>query len=149
SLRTSTRLPTGSTTSSEVADRTGSMKILPCMIYRAIVASRSAAHTVAPCGGSVSPRLLEKLLQQVADRTLGVPAALDRLRTLPFEDLGFARLDHHRELRCGAPEVIFGRGKSTRQIADLFERFAAGGHNVLATRVGPRTAALVCRQFPK
>lgn len=61
-------------------------------------------------------------------------AALARLRTLPFEDLGFARIDHHRALRCGAPEVIYGEGKSPEQVATIFGRRAAAGGNVLVTR---------------
>src|SRR5260370_33453002 len=53
---------------------------------------------------------------------------------LPFEDLGFAKLDHHRALRQGMPEVIFAHGKTPRQVADIFTRLAAHGGNVLATR---------------
>ncbi len=60
--------------------------------------------------------------------------ALDRLRDLPFEDLGFAKLDHHRALRTGMPEVIFAAGKTTAQVAEIFARMAQAGGNVLATR---------------
>jgi pyridinium-3,5-biscarboxylic acid mononucleotide synthase len=63
-----------------------------------------------------------------------VPAALQKLRHLPFEDLGFAKLDHHRTLRTGMPEVIFASGKTTAQVATIFERMAKAGGNVLATR---------------
>ncbi|NUQ50964.1 MAG: 1-(5-phosphoribosyl)-5-amino-4-imidazole-carboxylate carboxylase, partial [Phycisphaerae bacterium] len=81
------------------------------------------------------PESLRELLQELADGRTTVAAVEQRLRTLPFEDLGFARLDHHRALRCGFPEVIFGRGKTPAQIAELVERLAAGWQSVLATRV--------------
>jgi len=63
-----------------------------------------------------------------------VAAALEKLRHLPFEDLGFAKLDHHRALRTGMPEVIFASGKTSLQVAAIFERMAKAGGNVLATR---------------
>ena len=59
---------------------------------------------------------------------------LDRLRTLPFEDLGFARVDHHRSLRQGFPEVILGLGKTPAEIAAIAERIVARGHSLLITR---------------
>lgn len=64
---------------------------------------------------------------------------MERLRHLPFEDLGFARIDHHRQLRRGFPEVIFCPGKTTGQIIGIFESLAAKGNNVLATRATPET----------
>jgi len=57
-----------------------------------------------------------------------------RLRHMPFEDLGFAKVDHHRRLRAGMPEVIFSRGKTAKQVAGIFKRLAAHGSNVLATK---------------
>ena len=60
--------------------------------------------------------------------------ALERLRNLPFEDLGFAKLDHHRALRTGMPEVIFAESKTPAQVAAIFARMAKAGGNVLATR---------------
>ena len=62
---------------------------------------------------------------------------MQRLRLLPFEDLGFARVDHHRQLRRGFPEVIFCPGKTTEQIICIFESLASRGNNVLATRGTP------------
>ncbi len=62
---------------------------------------------------------------------------MERLRHLPFEDLGFARVDHHRQLRKGFPEVIFCPGKTTEQIVRIFESLASRGNNVLATRAKP------------
>lgn len=78
---------------------------------------------------------IETLLNEVRDGHTNVDEALDRLRDLPFEDMGFAKLDHHRHLRTGMPEVIFGSGKSTAQVAAIFAHMAKAGGNVLATRV--------------
>lgn len=80
---------------------------------------------------------LRKLLQQVRAGALEPDEALSRLRHLPFEDLGFAKVDHHRRLRLGLPEVIFSRGKTPRQVAGIFKRMAAHGGNVLATKATP------------
>lgn len=94
------------------------------------------------------PQRLRELLEDLLERRTDIEAAMQRLRSLPFEDLGFARVDHHRALRCGFPEVIFGLGKSPRQLVEIFARLAAHGGNVLATRVGPKAAAVVCARFP-
>ena len=59
---------------------------------------------------------------------------VDRLKSLPYENLGYARLDHHRPLRCGFPEVVFCAGKTTEQVVDIVGRMAAGKNAVLATR---------------
>jgi NCAIR mutase (PurE)-related protein len=77
---------------------------------------------------------IESLLNEVRDGRTPVGDALDRLRDLPFEDIGFAKLDHHRALRTGMPEVIFAAGKTPAQVAEIFARMAAHGSNVLATR---------------
>ena len=77
---------------------------------------------------------LRKLLQEVKQGTLSPDDAVSRLRHLPFEDLGFAKVDHHRRLRVGMPEVIFSRGKTPRQVAGIFKKLAAHGGNVLATK---------------
>ena len=77
---------------------------------------------------------LKKLFDQVRQGKLSPDEAVERLRHLPFEDLGFAKLDHHRALRQGMPEVIFAQGKTPAQVAEIFQRLAAHGGNVLATR---------------
>jgi NCAIR mutase (PurE)-related protein len=77
---------------------------------------------------------LEALLNEVRDGKTGVDEALGRLRDLPFEDLGFAKLDHHRALRTGMPEVIFAAGKTAAQVTSIFAHMAKAGGNVLATR---------------
>jgi hypothetical protein len=77
---------------------------------------------------------IEALLTEVRDGRTEINDAMDRLRDLPFEDMGFAKLDHHRALRTGMPEVIFASGKTSAQVAAIFARMAQAGGNVLATR---------------
>jgi NCAIR mutase (PurE)-related protein len=77
---------------------------------------------------------IRKLFQQVRAGKLSPDEAVMRLRHLPFEDLGFAKVDHHRALRAGMPEVIFGEGKTPAQMALVFARLARQGGNILATR---------------
>ena len=77
---------------------------------------------------------LETLLTDVRDGTLDVEEAVQRLRRLPFEDMGFAKVDHHRTLRCGFPEVIYCPGKTEKQVAAIFEKLSHTGHNIIATR---------------
>jgi pyridinium-3,5-biscarboxylic acid mononucleotide synthase len=77
---------------------------------------------------------LTELLQKVRNGSLSPDEAVARLRHMPFEDLGFAKIDHHRRLRAGMPEVIFSRGKTPKQVAQIFKRMTAHGGNVLATK---------------
>ena len=77
---------------------------------------------------------IESLLNEVREGRMAVNDAVDRLKDLPFEDIGFAKLDHHRSLRTGMPEVIFAAGKTVEQVAAIFVRMANAGGNVLATR---------------
>ena len=77
---------------------------------------------------------LRKLFTQVRSGKLSPDDAVARLRHMPFEDLGFAKVDHHRALRMGMPEVIFGEKKTPPQIAGIFAQLAKHGGNVLATR---------------
>ncbi len=93
---------------------------------------------------------LRKLLEDVRSRRRGVDHALEDLRRLPFEDVGgFAKVDHHRAIRCGVPEVIYCEGKQTHQVVAIVERRAATGGNVLASRASPGVARAVRRRFPK
>lgn len=92
---------------------------------------------------------IKALLQQVADGTLPVGEALLRFKTAPFEDLGFAKPDHHRGLRQGVPEVIYGAGKTPGQIAEIMSALLAHGQqNVLVTRLSPEAAEEVGRLHP-
>ncbi len=91
----------------------------------------------------MNSQALRKLFDQVRKKRLSPDEAVERLRHLPFEDLGFAKVDHHRALRQGMPEVIFSQGKTPRQVADIFSRLAAHGGNVLATRATEEQFAAV------
>ncbi|HLK33507.1 MAG TPA: nickel pincer cofactor biosynthesis protein LarB [Terriglobales bacterium] len=82
----------------------------------------------------MSPDALRKIFNQVRRGKLSPDAAVEQLRHLPFEDLGFAKIDHHRALRVGMPEVILGQGKTPAQVAEIFARLARHSSNVLATR---------------
>jgi NCAIR mutase (PurE)-related protein len=81
---------------------------------------------------------IRKLFAQVRTGKLSPDDAVDRLRHLPFEDLGFAKVDHHRALRAGMPEVILGEGKTPAQVAGIFSRLAKHHGNILATRAGEK-----------
>lgn len=89
---------------------------------------------------------LRALLDQVRTGSVDVAAALERLRHMPFEDLGFAKVDHHRALRHGMPEVIFGKGKSAEQISSIMSALLERASNVLATRISPEVAAFLMKQ---
>jgi NCAIR mutase (PurE)-related protein len=91
---------------------------------------------------------IESLLKEVSEGRTGVGDALERLKDLPFEDLGFAKLDHHRALRTGMPEVIFAAGKTTAQVAAIFARMANAGGNVLATRASHEAFEAVAAVAP-
>ncbi len=80
---------------------------------------------------------LKTLLEQVKRGEVQVSDALQSLRTLPFEDLGFSKIDHHRQLRTGFPEVIFCEGKTDTQVAQISQRILEAGHPLLATRATP------------
>ena len=92
---------------------------------------------------------IEALLQEVSEGATTVPDAMSRLNGLPFEDLGFAKLDHHRALRTGMPEVIFASGKTPDQVAAIFARMANAGGNVLATRAAPEYFEAVVAVEPR
>src|ERR1700685_4657973 len=86
---------------------------------------------------------IRKLFEQVRKGKVTPDDAVARLRHLPFEDIGFAKVDHHRALRAGMPEVILGQGKTPGQVAEIFARLAKHGGNVLATRASKKQFAAV------
>lgn len=86
-------------------------------------------------------------MEQVREGSLDVDAALARLRHMPFEDLGFAKVDHHRALRHGMPEVIFGVGKTPEQVATIAAKLLENARNVLITRADPAMAECVKAQI--
>src|ERR671932_2238395 len=92
-------------------------------------------------------RQLKTLLEQVREGAVEIDSALDRLRHMPFEDLGFAKVDHHRSLRHGMPEVIFGKGKTPEQITEIASRILDRCQNVLVTRTTRETAELITSRF--
>lgn len=89
------------------------------------------------------------LLEQVREGALGIDAALERLKHMPFENIGYANIDHHRAIRTGMPEVIFGKGKTPEEIAGIATRLLERSANVLATRVTPAAYELVRAAFPE
>jgi NCAIR mutase (PurE)-related protein len=92
--------------------------------------------------------LLREMLQEVQAGALDIDAAMHRLRHLPYEDVGTATIDHHRALRQGFPEVIFGGGKTVAQIETIISSLLAQGHNVLVTRLQQEAAHQITRAFP-
>ena len=96
----------------------------------------------------MNPTTLLELLAEVQRGNLTPADASTRLANLPFEDIGHARIDHHRTLRTGLPEVIYAAGKTPAQTAEIFATMAAAGSNVLATRADTTTADAVLATTP-
>jgi NCAIR mutase (PurE)-related protein len=92
---------------------------------------------------------LRELLEKVRAGDLDVAAALNRIRHLPYEDIGFAKVDHHRALRHGMPEVIFAQGKTPEQVVVIAAHLLKGARNILITRADERTARVVKRKIRK
>lgn len=91
-----------------------------------------------------------KLLESVQSGNTSVSEALNKLRGLPYELVGdYARIDHHRSLRCKFPEVIYGQGKTPEQIAHIFQRMAGQEERVLVTRAGREVYEMVCAAVPE
>ncbi|MDO3377432.1 nickel pincer cofactor biosynthesis protein LarB [Geoalkalibacter halelectricus] len=91
---------------------------------------------------------LKDLLIALEQGRTSVDATFERLRRLPFEDIGVAMIDHHRELRQGAPEVIFGEGKSLAQLQAIVARMHERGSNILATRLDADKGRALLAAFP-
>lgn len=86
---------------------------------------------------------IRDLLDSIRSGTRSVDEAVARLRAMPFEDLGFAKVDHHRSVRCGFPEVIYCEGKTIAQIVSIFNECAKYDGNVIATRACAEVAAAI------
>jgi NCAIR mutase (PurE)-related protein len=86
---------------------------------------------------------LRALFEQVRDGSVAIDAAVDRMRHMPYEDLGFAKVDHHRALRHGMPEVIFAQGKTPEQVVAIAEKLLDKSPNVLITRASCECASAV------
>ena len=107
-------------------------------------------HSTHSQGGDLQAGRFRLLLEQVRSGDLDVDAALEEFRALPFENLGdFATLDHHRALRSGLPEVIFGQGKQAAQVIAIARRLAESAGKVLVTRVDPAMAEAVRAEMPE
>ena len=91
---------------------------------------------------------VNQLLNAVKNGEVTIEEAENELKKLPYEDLGFAKLDHHRSLRSGFPEVIFCQGKTSEQIVKIFERFIAADAKVLATRASEQQYEEVRKAVP-
>jgi NCAIR mutase (PurE)-related protein len=90
---------------------------------------------------------LRTLFEQVHSGETDIDTAMVRMRHMPFEDLGFAKIDHHRALRHGMPEVIFAKGKTSEQVVAIAERLLENAHNVLITRADQQCAAMVTERL--
>ncbi len=92
---------------------------------------------------------VRQLLEQVRSGAMDVDEAMAKMRHMPFEDLGFAKVDHHRALRQGAPEVIFGKGKSPAHVLGIAEKLLERGANLLVTRADEAAAERLKERFPE
>jgi len=114
------------------------------------VAARTAAAFPFPdrTEKNLEESALKKLLQEFKTGEKTEADVLDALRDLPFEDIGFAKVDHHRELRKGFPEVIYGEGKTREQIVAIAEKIVARGHNLLVTRIDEAVGGDLKSRYP-
>jgi len=90
---------------------------------------------------------MHRLLEDVKNGVVEVDVALDSLKNMPYEDLGFAKVDHHREMRKGFPEVIFCQGKTTSQIVEIIKIMCDNSRTILATRASPEAYQAVRALF--
>jgi hypothetical protein len=97
----------------------------------------------------MNTKRLERLLKDIKAGKIEIRDALVTLRDLPFEDIGYATIDHHRALRRGFPEVILGQGKSSEQIIAIIQRMSQQGDNVLVTRVSRSKGLAIQRSIPE
>ena len=97
----------------------------------------------------MTPEEIKKILEEVKSGKSSVDTAMEMLRDLPFEDVGFAKIDHHRELRTGYPEVILCSGKTTEQVVKIISMMHDKGSNILATRANSDIFEKVSTLFPE
>src|SRR5919197_1088244 len=98
---------------------------------------------------TLQTHLLRKLLEDIYQQRTSPDEGMQLLRHLPYEDLGFAQVDHHRSLRQGFPEVVFCQGKTVEQVCQIVQRIRATGSDVLATRASPEVFMAVQVRFPE
>ena len=97
----------------------------------------------------MNPQHIKKVLQKVKKGALTIDQAIDKLKHLPFEDLGYATVDHHRSLRRGFPEVIFGLGKTDAQMIGIAQRILKAGSSLLATRANKKIYTALKKKYKK
>jgi pyridinium-3,5-biscarboxylic acid mononucleotide synthase len=125
----------------------GFRRLLACQWPRALSANLDFGRKAC---SPVNIESLRKIFEQLRNHKLSADEALNRLRHLPFEDLGFAKVDHHRTLRAGMPEVILAEGKTPAQVAEIFARLARKQDgNILATRATRAQFAAVKKKISK
>jgi len=91
---------------------------------------------------------IKKLMQNLKSSKIGVDDAVKELKFLPFEDLGFARLDHHREIRLGVPEIVLGEGKTLEQLVPIVRRMTDKSRTVIVSRLDREKGAHLTKEFP-
>ncbi len=92
---------------------------------------------------------LKSLLEQVRDGALDIDSAVEKFKHLPFENIGYATIDHHRAIRVGMPEVIFGKGKTPEEIVGIAGHLLERSANVLATRASAEAFELMRQKYPE
>lgn len=92
---------------------------------------------------------LEKILISIRDGSVSVDEALENLKEFPYTDLGFARIDHHRELRTGYPEIVYCAGKTNEQVEAIFRAMDSNGNNIIGTRAGREMFEFIAPSFPE
>lgn len=96
----------------------------------------------------MNPERLKKLLRKLREGRLTPDEAFSQIKTLPYEDIDFARIDHHRSIRTGIPEVIFCEGKTPLQLVAIFKKISAAGSDVLGTRLSPELYKTIKKKIP-
>ncbi|MCU0457568.1 MAG: nickel pincer cofactor biosynthesis protein LarB [Bacteroidales bacterium] len=91
---------------------------------------------------------LEKILKGLSTGAVTVNEAMEKLRDFPYTDLGFARIDHHRELRTGYPEIVYCAGKTPEQIKAIFQAMDGHDNNIIGTRAGKEMFDFITPSFP-
>lgn len=98
---------------------------------------------------AVDVRLIKRILNKVQRGKFSIGDALEQLKELPYKDLGFAKIDSHRALRCGFPEVVFCQGKTPRQVVKIAQEIVKDESDLLATRASPETFQTLVKTFPE
>lgn len=93
-------------------------------------------------------KVIKKLFEDYKAGQISINDVLEKIRELPYKDIGFAKVDSHRKIRCGFPEVIFCMGKTPSQVVKIAEHIVAGGNDMLATRANREIYEAISRKFP-